>query len=132
RLLDDAKTRLPGIMFSFHNHRRAAKRRNLEITNAKNNAARQKPYRKLIELTEKTIGYAEKGVRSLQNYVGSSIIEQAVAVDICKQLQEYLPIVRQVACQTKRRIFAGESVPALEKIVSIFEPHTDIIRKDRR
>ncbi|MBM9514706.1 ISNCY family transposase [Desulfogranum marinum] len=132
RLLDDAKTRLPGIMFSFHNHRRAAKRRNLEITNAKNNAARQKPYRKLIELTEKTIGYAEKGVHSLQNYVGSSIIEQALASGICKQLQEYLPIVRQVACQTKRRIFAGESVPALEKIVSIFEPHTDIIRKDRR
>ncbi|MBM9515362.1 hypothetical protein JWH17_23505, partial [Desulfobulbus marinus] len=84
RLLDEAKTRLPGIMLSFHNHRRAAKRRNLEITNAKNNKARQKPYRKLIELTEKTIGYAEKGVRSLQNYVGSSIIEQAVAVDICK------------------------------------------------
>ncbi|MBM9515370.1 hypothetical protein, partial [Desulfogranum marinum] len=70
-----------------------------------NNAARQKPYRKLIELTEKTIGYAEKGVHSLQNYVGSSIIEQAVAVDICKQLREYLPIIRQVACQTKRRVF---------------------------
>ncbi|MBM9515366.1 ISNCY family transposase, partial [Desulfobulbus marinus] len=64
--------------------------------------------------------------------MGSSIIEQAVAVDICKQLREYLPIIRQVACQTKRRVFEGESVPALEKIVSIFEPHTDIIRKDRR
>ena len=26
----------------------------------------------------------------------------------------------------------GESVPATEKLVGIFEPHTDIIRKDRR
>lgn len=34
-------------------------------------------------------------------------------------------------CQTWRRTIAGESVPALEKIVSIFELHTDIIRKDR-
>lgn len=29
-------------------------------------------------------------------------------------------------------MFGGETVPAQQKIVSIFEPHTDIIRKDRR
>jgi IS5 family transposase len=29
-------------------------------------------------------------------------------------------------------VFGGETVPAPQKIVSIFEPHTDIIRKDRR
>jgi hypothetical protein len=28
---------------------------------------------------------------------------------------------------TKRRIFKGESVPAQERVLSIFEPHTDII-----
>ena len=30
------------------------------------------------------------------------------------------------------RVLRGESVPATEKVVSIFEPHTDIIIKDRR
>ena len=30
---------------------------------------------------------------------------------------------------TKRRVFNGEKVPAEEKVVSIFEPHTDIIVK---
>jgi IS5 family transposase len=34
--------------------------------------------------------------------------------------------------QTRRRVLEGESVPAEEKIVSIFEEHTDIIRKDNR
>ena len=38
----------------------------------------------------------------------------------------------RVINQTTRRIIHGESVPADEKIVSIFEPHTDIIVKDRR
>jgi IS5 family transposase len=38
----------------------------------------------------------------------------------------------KVLNQTRRRVFEGETVPAQEKIVSIFEPHTDIIRKDRR
>ncbi len=44
----------------------------------------------------------------------------------------YLPLALQVIDQTRRRVAQGESVPALEKIVSIFEEHTDIIRKDRR
>jgi IS5 family transposase len=34
--------------------------------------------------------------------------------------------------QTKRRVIGGETVPSSEKIVSIFEPHTDIIIKGAR
>jgi IS5 family transposase len=34
--------------------------------------------------------------------------------------------------QTERRVLLQESVPAGEKIVSIFEEHPDIIIKDRR
>ena len=34
--------------------------------------------------------------------------------------------------QTRRRVFNGESVPAEEKVVSIFEPHTDILEKGKR
>ena len=49
-----------------------------------------------------------------------------------EQLEHFLPLTRQVICQTRRRVLEGESVPAAEKIVSIFEEHTDIIRKDRR
>ncbi len=38
----------------------------------------------------------------------------------------------QVIDQTSRRVIKDEQVPANEKILSIFEPHTDIIIKDRR
>ena len=34
--------------------------------------------------------------------------------------------------QTERRVFGGETVPAGEKVVSLFEPHTDIIVKSGR
>lgn len=37
-----------------------------------------------------------------------------------------------IISQTERRVFAGEKVPATEKLVSVFEPHTDIIVKDNR
>jgi len=42
-------------------------------------------------------------------------------------LEQFIPRIEQVIAQTKRRVFEGEKVPASEKIVSIFESHTDII-----
>ena len=132
RILATAKAELPGIVFTFADHLCRAKRRNLEIMNAKNVEQRKKPYKDIIEVTEKTIGYSEKGLKALTSYVATSLKEQALIVDLTRQLFHYQPLVRQVVCQTRRRVLAGESVPAQEKIVSIFEEHTDIIRKDRR
>ena len=40
--------------------------------------------------------------------------------------------VNWVVEQTERRVFDGETVPASEKVVSLFEPHTDIICKGGR
>lgn len=132
RLLAAAKAGLPGIIFSFADHLRRAKRRNLEIMNAKNAEDRKKPYKDLIEITEKTIGYSEKGLQALTSYAAASLEDVGLRDDLTQQLRHYLPLARQVVCQTRRRVLGGESVPAQEKIVSIFEEHTDIIRKDRR
>jgi IS5 family transposase len=41
-------------------------------------------------------------------------------------------LVERVIWQTERRVLHGESVPAAEKLVSLFEPHTDIIVKGAR
>ncbi len=132
RLLDTVKDRITGIVFTFTNHLRRARRRNLEIMNAKKAEGAKKPYKDLIEVTENTIGYAMKGLQGLASYTAASLEQQAFVYDITQKLQHYLPLSRQIVCQTRRRVLEGESVPAQEKIVSIFEEHTDIIRKDRR
>lgn len=132
RLLSEAKTELPGMVFTFTDHRRRAKRRNLEIMNARNAEGRKRPYRDLIAVSENSTCYGEKCLQSLKSYRGTSLEEYAVTARLIEQLNHYLPLARQVVCQTRRRVLEGESVPAQEKIVSIFEPHTDIIRKDRR
>ena len=49
-----------------------------------------------------------------------------------EQASEYLDLLQRVMDQTTRRVLQGESVPALEKVVSLFEPHTDIIVKGGR
>lgn len=132
RLMAKAKRELAGVVFSFTDHRRRSKRRNLEIMNARNTEGRKKPYKDLIGVTENTICYGDKCLQSLKSYRPQSFEAWAAAEKIAGQLQHYMPLARQVVCQTRRRIFAGESVPAQEKVVSIFEAHTDIIRKDYR
>lgn len=132
RCLSESKSGLAGIVFSFCDHRRRAKRRNLEIMNAKNSAGREKAYKDLIEIAEKTIGYCEKGLKSLSGYHAVTLEGHGLKAGLIKELNHYLSLARQVVCQTRRRVLNGEAVPAQDKIVSIFEPHTDIIRKDRR
>jgi IS5 family transposase len=41
-------------------------------------------------------------------------------------------LIERVIAQAERRVLAGEAVPAGEKLVSLFEPHADIIVKGGR
>jgi transposase, IS5 family len=51
----------------------------------------------------------------------------AAAQRLAAQASVFLPRVAQVVTQATRRALQGETVPAGEKIVSLFEPHTQII-----
>jgi IS5 family transposase len=46
-------------------------------------------------------------------------------------LADYVPLVGQVVAQTRQRVFLGLTVPATHKLVSLFEPHTAIIRRGK-
>ena len=47
-------------------------------------------------------------------------------------MKRTVALALNVVDQTERRVFSGESVPANEKVVSIFEDHSDVIRKGGR
>lgn len=110
------------------NHCRRAKRRAMGILNAKNAKARKKQYRDLVKVTRKTATDAERVLKSLLETGNTSV----TCMRICGTLTHYLPLTRDVIEQTERRVFRDEKLKPEEKIVSIFEPHTDIIIKDRR
>ena len=46
---------------------------------------------------------------------------------IAEKLRHYLELLQKVREQTERRVLRGEKVPAEDKVVSIFEEHSDII-----
>lgn len=131
RLLNEAKD-LTSLDFPYQDHTKRAKRRALGVLNAKNDKVRKKAYCDLLKVTEKVIGYVMGAILMLKEYNSPNKDQYFEAKSILEDLQHYLPLVNQVVCQTKRRVIHDEKVPAEEKIVSIFEPHTDIIKKDRR
>jgi len=114
-------------------HTRRAKRRMLEIQHAKDSEGREKLYRELVKLTEETIDDAVRAIPSLDNPPLSLDLDAVLlGLALTTDLEHFIPLGRHVVLQTKRRVFWNEKVPASEKLVSIFEPHTDIIIKDRR
>jgi len=110
----------------FPNRSRRAKRRAMDVLNAKNKRKQNKGYRDLLVVTRETVGYAEEAVKQLR------ACADVVATVAAAQIARYIGLAERVIDQTERRVFHGEVVPASEKLVSIFEPHTGIIVKDRR
>jgi IS5 family transposase len=83
-------------------------------------------------VTRKTLNYAQNAVSLLETIPSENPTVVLAALDETEQFKDVIGLTRQVMDQTTRRVIHGESVPASEKVVSIFEPHTDIIVKDRR
>jgi IS5 family transposase len=84
-----------------------------------------KAYRKLVKATQTTIEQAQQVLPALQAVTGKG------AEKLTEILETFIPRAEQVVSQTVRRVFNDEKVPACEKIVSIFEPHSDIIRRNK-
>jgi len=117
----------------FRNSSRSAKRLTYRISHRlRSRDGQKKPetlaeplYRQLVKLTRTTLVHAHQVASQLQR-LGTP---QALA--LAASLHHYTELVTQVIDQTVRRVFDHERVPADEKIVSLFEPHTAIIRRGK-
>ena len=82
-------------------------------------------YRRLIEITQTTLQHAQEVLPLLEAEASAQAQKLVVTLKI------FRPHIEQVIDQATRRIFNDEKVPAAEKIVSIFEVHTDIIKRGK-
>ena len=116
---------------AFPNHTRVAKKTAYALRTAKADK-RRSLYRKLLKITGDTIDYAAIAACELGKLTGLGPLEFIRAKACENELRHYLPLARKVVDQTRRRVLHGEKLAPAEKLVSIFEPHTDIIVKGRR
>jgi IS5 family transposase len=118
---------------AYHHHVKVAKRRALAIAHLAPQATTQRRacYRELLEVTRATADYATCALASLDLLTTASGLSPTAA-KLRQQLIAVLPLVAQVMEQTERRVVHDETVPANDKLVSLFEAHADVIVKDRR
>jgi len=132
RILRHAETSLPWLTGKFSDHTRSAKKLLFKITNSRGSKRRKSLYRKLIATTRKVEGYGQRALEQLGPERCGALDQMCIAADCASALEHFLPLVRTVIEQAERRVIKGEQVAAVDKALSIFEPHADIIKKGQR
>lgn len=117
-------------------HGRAVKHRLLEISRAAKSlteASRQRlrhSYQQLLALTRSALRQADKVLQRWKTgrlqVVGSLLQVEMQAA----QLRHFMPLVQKVITQTQERVW-GENRHVVGKVLSLFEPHTQVIRKGK-
>lgn len=128
RWMERSIENVPGLNFSFPNRTRRAKKRCYQIVMAKGPKAkrtRKKCYVDLIKVANEVFQTASRCYDKLLD------TQHWQAPYYCEQLDHFLTLSAVAIDQCERRILNEEKVPASEKIVSIFEEHTDIIKRGK-
>jgi transposase, IS5 family len=137
RLLRRAKKALPAEVAGrldkevFRTRNRSVRRVSQQlhrIARKKGEKAREElkeAYQKLITITQASCNQAKRvvGVLEQQDDVGAG--------RVLEHLEHFLGLVEQGIAQAARRVLYGEQVPATEKILSLFEEHTQIITRQK-
>ena len=125
RLLKAADALVGGL--EWRNHRRAAKKRAQAIKYARGRENRVQHYRELLKLTRATLAYADQAATRVRQ-----ALDPIAAMLWQAEFRYFRPLIERVIAQSERRVLHGEALPANAKIVSLFEPHADIIVKGGR
>lgn len=129
-VIESATTEVgPVAKKAFRNRLRSARTAARKISQATRRGAKEAEercrctYQNLVNVTRASVKQAQQVLELLRE------VATRQAQHLSQQLEHFLPLVEQVIQQTVRRVLEGEKVPAREKIVSLFEPHTDVIRR---
>jgi transposase, IS5 family len=89
-------------------------------------------YRSLLNTTSRVVGQAKRFSAEIGEGVkrATSVSKQLALEGMRAQLDEMVPLVRQVMKQTRARIFRGNT-RSEGKLLSVFEPSTEVIRKGK-
>jgi len=118
----------------FRNRTRAARRRMQEIqrlTPKERHERQTEKYRQLIGITEEVVNSARKVLQQTRKARGKDLVAELTIDELRKEIPHYCELGDRVIDQARRRVLQGEQVPNAEKIYSIFETHTDLIKRGK-
>ena len=118
----------------FRDRTRSARRRMYEIqrmTTAQRRDHLIGKYRELIGIAQEVVEGARLALEKTRKARGKDIITDIAIGELRKEIEHYCGLADRVVDQARRRVLEGEQVPNAEKVYSIFEPHTDLIKRGK-
>ncbi len=110
------------------NHQRGAKKKMHQIFNTKGMKKKIPLYKSLLKYTDNNLAYIEMAEKEMCRQCPDT----SAYFSFKAKVDHFKPLILKVIQQTTRRVLKGETVPASDKVFSIFEDHTDIIIKGSR
>jgi IS5 family transposase len=151
RLIQQAKPlvheRVAGARAAFRSRRRTVRRLLRQIhrvSRLKGEAAAEQQrtlYARLLETTRQAVRQAGRVQAALTAFLaetqqGLTSDAAAAAVPARRRAQGlqtrlagFLPLIGHILAQARARVLEGKQVPALEKVLSLFEPHTRVVTR---
>lgn len=118
----------------FRDRTRSARRRMYEIqrmTTRQRHEQQTRTYRVLIDVAEEVVGNARAGLEKTRTMRGKDMFADMAIEELRRQIAHFCRLGDRVIDQARRRVLCGEQVATDEKIYSIFEPHTDLIKRGK-
>jgi len=134
RLVGDLDELLPQGVPGFTNRARSARRRMQKIqrmTPKERHHQLVPKYRELIHTTERVVGNAREVLKKTERVSSIDLMTEIAIKAVRKQIDHYCGLGDRVIDQARRRVLNNEQVLNEEKIFSIFETHTDLIKRGK-
>src|SRR5881397_1108533 len=125
---------VPKGIDGFTNRTRSARRRMQEIqrmTARQRHDQQQDKYRQLIGITHQVVHNARGVLEKTKDQCGLDLMDDLVIRELGRKIDHYCQLGARVIDQSRRRVLQGEQVPTEQKIYSIFETHTDLIKRGK-
>lgn len=131
RILAKAREELPGAVEGRF-HRRKVKKLHLYITRYMPSTSKKRQ-RSVRAKQKQYLAQVERILRAAHEFVEATKKCPDLRLwALGSELASYLPSMRKVLAVAERAWLHGEKVPAAERIFSIFEGHTELIKRGRR
>ena len=134
RLVGRLQALRPGPAIAFPNRTRSARRRMQEIhrlTPTQRETHQVPKYRALITITTDVIQASRQVVTAAQAAPCPDALTAGHVAALTQEITEYAERTARVVEQARRRVLLDQTVATEDKIFSIFEPHTDLIKRGK-
>jgi IS5 family transposase len=133
-LIGQLREIVPAGLPRFSHRKHSARRRMQTLQRMSSTQRRHQQvsvYRELLKITQEVLSDSRRTAIATEKLSKKNATDPVMIAALRQEITQYCDLGDRVVDQAQRRILNGEQVPASEKIYSIFEPHTDLIKRGK-